>query len=112
MASVIFRLALFVFHLHAKFKHQHKNAIFIAQHFSMPAANIFAGFIIFFASPFVLFCFFFLPSSVLAVSAFVLAFLLDGPGHCCLFWFGLLLLPLLLLLLIFICAFYLDPEGV
>lgn len=39
--------SLFVFHLHAKFKHQHKNAIFIAQHFSTHAANTyFRGFLL------------------------------------------------------------------
>lgn len=73
-SSLVARRSLFVFHLHAKFKHQHKNAIFIAQHFSTPAANIFAGF--YYYNSF-LFLLYFL---VLLLFSFLFSLL-----YCCLF---------------------------
>lgn len=73
-SSLVARRSLFVFHLHAKFKHQHKNAIFIAQHFSTPAANIFAGF--YYYNSF----FFLLYFLVLLLFSFLFSLL-----YCCLF---------------------------
>lgn len=91
--------SLFVFHLHAKFKHQHKNAIFIAQHFSTHAANTyFRGFFIitFFCS--LCFLLLFSGSFIVVIFFFALPYccLFDSDCCCCHCCYCCSLLPLYL----------------